>query len=112
MGDYRIDRERWAQLSIIEQMANIGAEVGRTINAYRDGNEKRFDNALLRALDLFSATTEQLANDKSYRLREVLRARNEFLRLFFDGTFELDADNIDRYFTQFAVAARNLKSPK
>lgn len=69
MGDYRIDRERWTRLSIIEQMVK----------------------------------------DKPYQLREVLRAREEFLRLFYDGTFDADADNIERYFTQFAVAARNMR---
>jgi hypothetical protein len=36
----------------------------------------------------------------------VLRAREEFLRLFFDGTFENDADKIERYFMDYAFAAR------
>jgi hypothetical protein len=106
MGDIRIDRQRWAQLSLIEQMANIGSEVGRAIAAWKSGNERRFNGALERALDLFSATTELLVADHSHRTREVLLARNEFLRLFYDGTFESDAEKIERYFTQFAIAAR------
>lgn len=47
-----------------------------------------------------------VGTEYSYRLKEVLRARDEFLRLFFDNTFEEDADNIERYFMYFAVAAR------
>jgi hypothetical protein len=47
-----------------------------------------------------------IGTEYSYRLKEVLRARDEFLRLFFDGTFEQDADNIDRYFMYLAFAAR------
>ena len=42
----------------------------------------------------------------SYRLKEVFRARDEFLRLFFDGTFYTDADKIERYFMYFSFAAR------
>ena len=107
MSEYKFDRVQWAQFSIYEQMGNIGSEVGRAINAYRSGREERISGAISRALDLFSATTEQLVREKSPRLREVLRARNEFLRLFYDGTFEEEADSIERYFTQFAIVARN-----
>ncbi|MDR0459742.1 MAG: hypothetical protein LBG68_04710 [Coriobacteriales bacterium] len=107
MADYQIDRNRWEQLGILEQMANIGSEVGRAIKARKAGKEDRVDGAITRALDLFAATTEQLARQKSPRLREVLRARNEFLRLFYDGTFDSDAEAIERYFTLFAIAARN-----
>ena len=107
MDNYRFDRERWAQLSFYEQMGNIGSEVGRAIIAHRNGNELREARAIDRAIDLISATVDVLSGTRySYRLKEVLRARDEFLRLFFDDTFEDDADNIDRYFTYFAVAAR------
>ena len=106
MSNYQIDREAWAKLNIYEQMGNIGSEVGRAINARRTGKEERIEGAISRALDLFNATTEQLVKNKSPRLKEVLRARNEFLRLFYDGTFEDEADSIERYFTQFAIVAR------
>ena len=106
MNNYQIDRQHWAQLSIYEQMGNIGAEVGRAINARRTGKLERLDGAIARALDLFRATTEQLAAEKSNRLKEVLRSRDEFLRLFYDDTFDSDADAIERYFTLFAIAAR------
>jgi hypothetical protein len=38
------------------------------------------------------------------RLREILRARDEFLRLFYDGSTDFEA--IERYFHYFALAAR------
>lgn len=110
MSDYRIDRESWAQLDIFNQMGNIGSEVGRAIKAYRNGKTDRMDKAIDRALDLFDATTECLVRERSPRLKEVLRAREEFLRLFFDGTFDSDADDIERYFMQFALAARKGKA--
>lgn len=107
MASYEIDRERWAQLSIFEQMGNIGAEVGRAVNATRAGKDKRAQGAIDRAVDLLDATVEVLVAQGSPRVKEVLRAREEFLRLFFDGTFEEDADNIVRYFDLFAIVARS-----
>jgi hypothetical protein len=107
MSNYAFDRERWAKLTFYEQMGNIGSEVGRAIIAHKNGNIMGEERAIKRAIDLFSATVEVLiGTEYSYRLKEVLRARDEFLRLFYDGTFEKDADNIDRYFMYFAVAAR------
>ena len=104
---YQVDRERWEKMTINEQMGNIGSEVGRAIIAHRNGNKAREDRAIDRAIDLFSATAEVLAGTQyAYRLKEVLRAREEFLRLFFDDTFESDADNIERYFMNYAFAAR------
>ena len=94
-----IDREKWARLSLIEQMGNIGSEVGRAINS-RD-NPARRDGAIERALDLFSATA---ACHSGRRLREILRARDEFLRLFYDDS--TDFYGVERYFHQFALAAR------
>ena len=113
MSDYRFDRERWSRLTFYEQMGNIGAEVGRAIIAHRNGNITRETRAVDRAIDLFSATAEVLTGTKySYRLKEVLRARDEFLRLFFDGTFDSDADKIDRYFMYFAFAARAARADR
>jgi len=107
MSEYKFPRERWAQLSFAEQMGNIGSEVGRAIIAFRIGNELRKNRAIDRAIDLFSATVEvTVGTQYSYRIKEVLRARDEFLRLFYDNTFEHDAGNIERYFMNFAYIAR------
>jgi len=102
-----MSRERWAQFTIFEQMGNIGSEVGRAINAKRSGNAERLEGAINRALDLFSATVEVLIKDKSqaHRAKEVLRARDEFLSLFYDDRFD-EADKIEDYFMQFAYVAR------
>ena len=106
MASYEIDRRRWAEMTIYEQLGNVSSEVGRAINATRAGKDKRAQGAIDRAVDLLDATIEVLVQQKSPRVKEVLRAREEFLRLFFDGTFEADADNIARYFNLFAIAAR------
>lgn len=96
----------WQRLSLVEQLANVGSEVERAIRAHRSGSQQRFENALIRALALFDATA---ADDRwsGPRRREVLRAREEFCRLFFDPTTPPEsADGLRRYFLAFAVAAR------
>ena len=97
---YAIDRERWNQLSIFDQMGNIGSEAGRTLKLKRNGED--FQDALIRALDLFDATVELLVQDKSHRTKEVLRARDQFLQALFIA----DDPSIETYFMQFAIAAR------
>ena len=94
-----IDREKLAGLSLVEQMGNIGAEVGRAIQSR--GKQARCEGAIDRALDLFSATAEC---HSGRRLREILRARDEFLSLFYGDSS--DYDGIERYFYHFAIAAR------
>lgn len=41
------------------------------------------------------------------RSKSPWKAGEEFLRLFYDGTFETDADSIERYFNLFAFVARS-----
>lgn len=106
MPSYEVDRVEWAKRDIFDQMGNIGSEVGRAIKAHRAGKQAREQGAVDRAFDLFDATIECLAKQRSPRLREVLLARDEFARLFFDGAFDRDADALERYFMNYAVAAR------
>src|SRR2546427_7875249 len=47
---------RWAALSLVEQLANVGAEVDRAVAAWEAQRPDRFDRALARALELFDLT--------------------------------------------------------
>ena len=97
---------RWSTLTLMEQLAHTGSEVERAIHAHESGNATRFDNALARALELFDLT---VADDRwrGHRRREILRAREEFCRLFFgDGANAESARGLRRYFLAFATAAR------
>ncbi len=98
--------QRWHTLTLMEQLGNVGSEVDRAIRAHNSGNHARFDGALARALELFdlTATDERWSG---HRRREILRAREEFCRLFFDPSVSSgSADGLRRYFLAFAVAAR------
>ena len=102
--------ERWATFSLMEQLANVGSEVDRTIRAHASGHTTRFDGALARALELFDLTATD-ARWRGARRREILRAREEFCRLFFDATVEAQsAAGLQRYFFHFAVVANRLRT--
>ncbi len=107
MNNYAVDRQKWASMDILNQMGNIYSEVGRTIAADKSGDKEKFNNALIRTIDLFDATIEVLNEQKSPRLREVLLAKYQFLSLFYSRRRSEDPVSLERYFMQFAVAARN-----
>ncbi len=94
---------RWYEFSLAEQLGNIGSEVSRAIRAR--GDEKRFENAIFRALELFDLTI----SDKRWRkrLKELTRARELFCSAVY-GNIEFDTslEDLDKYFFTFALAAR------
>jgi hypothetical protein len=97
---------RWAALSLAEQFANVGSEVDRAITAWEARRTDRFDGALTRALELFDLTARD-DRWRGHRRREILRAREEFCRLFFDDEVAAGASRtLRKYFLHFALLAR------
>ncbi len=103
---------RWHTLPLMEQLGNVGSEVDRSLRAHAQGKHDRCERAFDRALELFDLT----AADARWTLpqrREVLRAREQFCRVFFDETAEPDlGEYLSKYFLQFAVAARRVVSQR
>lgn len=96
-------KESWAKFSLIEQMANIGSEVGRA--ARSQGKPARFWGAVSRALDLFYLTVE----DPRWkgRLREILRVRELFAAAALgDDEYKTSLKDLEKYFDYFARRAR------
>ena len=100
----------WAKLSLMEQMANIGSEVERTIS-WRDKKNLDYSNrAFERALELLDLTVE---NSKRVScLKELLRLREMLVDYFvFDNEYS-SSDKLWRsYFYPFNFAARNPLAP-
>ena len=102
---------RWKQLTLAEQMGNIGSEVGRAIKWFRKKEEKSFQLAFERALELFDLTLE----DDRWRGRrkEIARSREVFCALLMDSSsvkdLDRELDSLDEYFLQFAILANARK---
>jgi hypothetical protein len=95
---------RWGRLSLAEQLANVGSEVGR-LRRWRGQDERLATRAFERALELLDLT---LADVRWHgRLREIARTR-ELLCDAASGGHEYGTtlEALDRYLLAFAVAAR------
>ena len=92
-------------MSLVEQLANIGSEVSRACRAKEAGNGARLEFALLRCIDLFDLT---LADPRWFgRRREIARVREFVLDLVVGANdYGSTAEWIDRYFLEYAGAAR------
>lgn len=97
---------RWYQMSLMEQLGNIGSEVGRA-RVYKENNDQeRFWRAVDRALELFDLT---LADPRwRGRLKEIGRARDVFCDAVLGGKeYNSNLSDLERYFMYFAFAARS-----
>ncbi len=95
----------WQRLTLSEQLGNIGSEVSRAIIS-EGKDEKRFNGAVERALELFDLTLD----DERWRgrLREIGRAREVFCDAISGGReYGSSLKDLDRYFFDFALVARH-----
>ena len=95
---------RWFGFSLAEQLGNIGSEVSRAALAH--GDQKRFDGAVSRALELFDLT---ISDPRwRYRLKELTRAREVFCDVVYGSNeYGTSLEDLNRYFYHFAFAARS-----
>ena len=56
---------RWFELTLVEQMGNIGSEVGRSMNWREKGNEDYAMQAFWRAMELFDLFYKHIHNHMS-----------------------------------------------
>lgn len=96
---------RWKKLSFFEQMANIGAEVGRSINWKKKNNQKYSRMAIERALELLFLTIDDPKNKK--RLKELTRLKEALGDYFYGQNQYSSSDQLwEKYFYPFNYAAR------
>jgi len=96
--------ERWFELSLVEQLANVGSDIERTIQWKKKGNLEYSQRAFERALELIDLTVADPKNRK--RLKEVLRAREMLVDHFvYDNSYSSTDESWQRYFLQFNYAA-------
>ena len=95
---------RWQELSLAEQLGNIGSEVLRA-SRHEGKDEKLFWGAVERALELFDLTL----SDPRWRgrFKEIGRAREVFCDAIYGGKlYRSSFQELVRYFDNFAFTAR------
>ena len=95
-------------MTLMEQMANIGSEVGRARKWIAKGKPQLAESAYHRGLELVDATLKSARSNmpsRSCLLLELCRARD----LFSESFLNHDDDSLaylEKYFGQFASAIR------
>lgn len=98
---------RWFELSLAEQLGNVGSEFGRAVR-WSGGQPALSEKAFHRALELLDLTLDDPRHRRSVaRLREIARTR-EVVADFLVGEnrYGSTAASLQKYFDAFAVAAR------
>jgi len=96
---------RWNELSLLEQMGNVGSEVERALKWKKKNKPDYCMRAFERALELLDLTLACPANRR--RLREIVRAREIVVDFFYGhNEYSTSAEYLSSYFLQFAIAAR------
>ena len=91
---------RWHQMTVAEQLGNVGSEYERVVRARQNGNKSRQASALGRYLELLDLT---IADPRwnAFRKKELLRLREASCQGLMDGSLDFH-----KYFFQFALFAR------
>jgi len=98
----------WQKQSFLEQMANIGSEVYRSINWKNKNNTEYAQLAFLRSLELFDLTKNSKLTLPQYK--ELLRTRELWVDFFFyDNVYHSTAEAFDKYFMELTIAFKNLQ---
>ena len=101
--------KKWADLSLMEQMGNVGSEVGRAISWQKRNNNEYKEKAVERALVLIDLTINDSRWVAKFRLKEILRAREVLADYFYgDNFYRSSTENLEKYFYHFAFAARKM----
>jgi len=95
---------RWFELSLCEQLGNIGSEVNRALH-WENKDRNNFESAVDRALELFDLTLKDPRWKK--RLNEIARARELFCDAITGGKeYRSSLKDLDRYFFYYSLCAR------
>ena len=95
---------RWHTMPLVEQLANVGSEVGR-VSRWQKKDPQACEKAFSRALELLDLTIQ----DPRWqgRRKELTRVREFLCDAMLGGSeYGSDLPGLDRYFYHFAVAAR------
>lgn len=97
---------RWHNLTLAEQLGNVGSEYERALRWKEKQNLKYFELALARLLELLDLTIAD-PRWRNHRLKELVRLREFICDELCNEVREFpDSRDLRGYFFSFALAAR------
>jgi len=105
MQHKQLSEGRWFELSLFEQMANIGSEVERAIS-WKEKNKDFSNKAIDRALELLSLSINDEKN--ILKLKELIRVYEAIGDYFYGENIYKSSNELwQKYFYNFSFAVRN-----
>lgn len=99
-----LHKGKWNKLDLVEQMANIGSEISRTIN-WKRKSQKDAQTSFYRALELIELTLNAPKNKT--RVKEITRVKEMLVDWYLNNPLYRSTDqDWQKYFLQFNLAAR------
>ena len=99
---------RWNELSLLEQLGNVGSEVERALKWKKKNNPDYCMRAFERALELLDLTLDCPRN--RLRLKEIARTREILVDFFYgDDQYQTSEESLSAYFLRFATVARRTR---
>ena len=107
---HNLTTEKWHQMDITEQLANVGSEFNRVLQSKLQNKPGRYLPALNRMLELLIITAED-PRWSLERRREVCRLKEHILTEIHQNPLPIESlTKLDKYFVHLTVAARQIKS--
>lgn len=101
-----LENGRWAEMTLPQQMANIGSETSRVLKALESGKESRAEGAFARAQELIDLTIKYGRADgpslRSALWEELCRFRELFCAAFLSRDIP-ELISLNKYLDRFAV---------
>ncbi len=98
---------RWQQMSLYEQMGNIGSEVCRAFLFLERKETVSLNNSRLRVLELLDMTLKDSRWMQESKFHELIRLREILIdSLFEKNMYKNTPEMLKTYFLSFAIMAR------
>ncbi|OIP54208.1 hypothetical protein AUK10_01340 [Candidatus Gracilibacteria bacterium CG2_30_37_12] len=111
--DYLDESSSWWNMSAVEQLGNIGSEVGRSIAAKASGDQEKFEGATWRMYELFDLAMADPRWRRRGSLREICRAREVVSdHLFGESQYGETDISLERYFLAYGIMANEERRRK
>ena len=95
---------RWFELSLCEQLGNVGSDVDRAIKWKNRGIIEDQDKALMRAIELLDLTIADPKHKGRGGRKEMARAREILLDYFYgDNQYGYTDEALSKYFYNYAI---------
>ena len=100
-----MNQQRWTQLSLAQQLSQIGSEVSRARHWEMNHDDASRGKALERALELLDLSLEDRRWQRGFK--ELTRFREVLCDWFCDHKYyDIPAEALEEYCTAFALSAR------